>query len=43
MDGGWKMKTNKAKINYIVDVVIGIGFLLAAVSGVVLLLSLIHI
>ena len=33
------MKTNKAKINYIVDVVIGIGFLLAAVSGVVLLFA----
>lgn len=32
-------RVNKAKINYIVDVVIGIGFLLAAVSGVVLLFA----
>ena len=30
------IKKNKAKINYIVDIVIGAGFLLSAVSGLVL-------
>ena len=30
------IKRNRAKINYVVDIVIGIGFLLAAASGVVL-------
>jgi hypothetical protein len=29
----------KAKINYFVDVVIGLGFLLSAVSGIVLLIA----
>jgi hypothetical protein len=33
------MKKNKTKINYIVDMIIGIGFLLSAVSGIVLLLA----
>ena len=33
------MKKNMAKINYVVDLVIGIGFLLAAVSGIVLLFA----
>ena len=28
---------NKARINYFVDIAIGIGFLLAAISGIVLL------
>ena len=32
-------KVSKAKINYFVDIGIGIGFLLAAVSGIVLLLA----
>jgi cytochrome b subunit of formate dehydrogenase len=30
------IKKNKAKINYVVDIVIGAGFLLAAASGLVL-------
>jgi len=33
------MKKNKTKTNYIVDMIIGIGFLLSAVSGIVLLLA----
>ena len=32
-------KKNTVKINYVVDLVIGIGFLLAAVSGIVLLFA----
>ena len=31
------VKKNRAKINYAVDVIIGLGFLIAAVSGFVLL------
>ena len=30
------IKKNRAKINYVVDIVIGIGFLFSAVSGLVL-------
>jgi hypothetical protein len=33
------MKKNRAKINYGVDLIIGIGFLLSAVSGIVLLFA----
>lgn len=32
-------KINKAKINYIIDVIIGIGFLASAITGIVLLLN----
>lgn len=32
-------KVSKAKINYFIDIAIGIGFLLAAVRGIVLLLA----
>ena len=31
-----KLKANKARINYVVDIVIGAGFVLSAVSGLVL-------
>ena len=31
------MKKNRAKIHYIVDIIIGVGFLLAAFSGIVFL------
>lgn len=30
-------KSSRAKLNYVVDLIIGVGFVLAAVSGVVLL------
>ena len=33
------MKINKAKANYAVNVIIGIGFLLSAVSGIVFLFA----
>jgi len=33
------MKINTAKANYVVDVIIGIGFLLSAVSGIVFLFA----
>jgi hypothetical protein len=33
------MKINKAKLNYWVDVVIGLGFILSAVTGIVLFVA----
>jgi len=33
------MKKNRAKINYIIDLIIGVSFIAAAVSGVVLLFA----
>ena len=33
------LKKNRAKINYVVDIIIGLGFIAAAISGIVLLLA----
>jgi cytochrome b subunit of formate dehydrogenase len=33
------MKTNKARMNYLIDIVIAVGFLISAISGFILLFN----